>query len=214
MKHARWSDAFWYGPARDFTSETKLKRQNNENHMQPKPPRRRARGRVQREENYDQLAERADWFYEAITASYALITKTPGVGSIYLSTYRDKDGGWLDGASSCSLRISPNTPMKKFRAVSVYDMDSRTLFRNESLKAEVSSRSEGLQTNADASVDVYFGPQAPSGKESNWVQTVPGQILVPLLPPLCADRSVLRQQLAAAGHRESESAKEVDEKMK
>ena len=25
------------------------------------------------------------------------------------------------------------------------------------------------------SVDLYFGPQAPAGKESNWIQTVPGR---------------------------------------
>ncbi len=27
--------------------------------------------------------------------------------------------------------------------------------------------------NPDTSVDVYFGPKAPAGKESIWVQTVP-----------------------------------------
>jgi len=30
-------------------------------------------------------------------------------------------------------------------------------------------------TNADGSVDVWFGPTAPIGHESNWVQTVPGK---------------------------------------
>lgn len=133
----------------------------------------------QREDNHDQLDERTDWFYEAIASSYAMITKTPGVGSIYLSTYRDKDGDWFDGAKSYRLRIAPNAPMKQFWAVSVYDMDTRTLFRNETLKAEVSSKAKGLQQNADGSVDVYFGPQAPSGKESNWVQTVPGKFWFP-----------------------------------
>jgi hypothetical protein len=32
-----------------------------------------------------------------------------------------------------------------------------------------------VQQNADGSYDVYFGPEAPAGKESNWVQTVPGK---------------------------------------
>ena len=32
-----------------------------------------------------------------------------------------------------------------------------------------------LQINADGSVDVFFGPKAPVGKESNWIQTVPGK---------------------------------------
>jgi hypothetical protein len=133
----------------------------------------------QREDNYDQLDERTDWFYEAIGSSYAMITKTPGVGSAYLSTYRDKDGDWLDGGRSYRLRIAPDPPMQQFWALSVYDIETRTLFRNESLKAEVSSNSKGLQKNADGSVDVYFGPEAPSGKEGNWVQTVPGKFWFP-----------------------------------
>ena len=29
----------------------------------------------------------------------------------------------------------------------------------------------GLQNNADGSTDIYFGPKAPSGKESNWIPT-------------------------------------------
>jgi len=133
----------------------------------------------QREADYDQLDPRTEWFYEAIAASYVMITKTPGVGSIYLETYRDKDGDWLDGGKAYRLRIPPNPPMQQFWAVSVYDIDTRTLFRNEKLKAEVSSNSAGLQKNADGSVDVYFGPTAPSGKESNWVQTVPDKFWFP-----------------------------------
>jgi hypothetical protein len=27
--------------------------------------------------------------------------------------------------------------------------------------------------NADGSVDIYFGPKLPAGKENNWVQTIP-----------------------------------------
>ena len=37
------------------------------------------------------------------------------------------------------------------------------------------SHSEGIQKNADGSYDLYFGPTAPAGKESNWIQTVPGR---------------------------------------
>ena len=33
----------------------------------------------------------------------------------------------------------------------------------------------GVKPNADGSTDVYFGPKAPAGKESNWIQTVPGK---------------------------------------
>ena len=30
-----------------------------------------------------------------------------------------------------------------------------------------------MQKNADGSVDIYFGPKAPAGQESNWVPTDP-----------------------------------------
>ena len=49
------------------------------------------------------------------------------------------------------------------------------------LAAHVGGLIAGLRAEADAvqhpdgSVDVYFGPVAPKGKESNWVQTVPGK---------------------------------------
>jgi hypothetical protein len=39
----------------------------------------------------------------------------------------------------------------------------------------VSSQNADFQTNADGSVDVWFAPEAPKGKESNWVQTIPGK---------------------------------------
>jgi len=39
----------------------------------------------------------------------------------------------------------------------------------------VSSQDKAIKTNADGSVDVWFGPKAPPGMESNWVQTIPGK---------------------------------------
>jgi hypothetical protein len=33
----------------------------------------------------------------------------------------------------------------------------------------------GALTDADGSVDLYFAPQAPTGKESNWIQTILGK---------------------------------------
>jgi hypothetical protein len=39
----------------------------------------------------------------------------------------------------------------------------------------VGSLTKGIVMNADKSFDVYFGPKAPAGKESNWLQTIPGK---------------------------------------
>ena len=37
------------------------------------------------------------------------------------------------------------------------------------------SQRDKLITNDDGSIDLYFGPKAPAGKEANWIQTVPGK---------------------------------------
>jgi hypothetical protein len=44
---------------------------------------------------------------------------------------------------------------------------------NDQGRPDLSSRKQDLVRNSDRSVDVYFGPKAPEGKESNWIQTVP-----------------------------------------
>jgi hypothetical protein len=36
-----------------------------------------------------------------------------------------------------------------------------------------------LLKNSDGSIDLYFGPEAPKGKEKNWVQTVKGKSWFP-----------------------------------
>ncbi|WP_428353984.1 DUF1254 domain-containing protein [Methyloprofundus sp.] len=128
----------------------------------------------QRATNYDELDERAEWFYEAVSSSNAMVTTTPGVGSIYLASYADKDGDWLDGAKSYTLHIPAKAPAEQFWSIAVYSWDSRTLIDNDQKRAAQSSRQD-LIVNADGSIDLYYGPKAPEGKEKNWVQTIPGQ---------------------------------------
>ena len=53
-------------------------------------------------------------------------------------------------------------------------MASRNLTYNESAKAEISSNTQGLQKNADCSIEVNFGPKPLKGKEANWVKTQAG----------------------------------------
>ena len=50
------------------------------------------------------------------------------------------------------------------------DGETHALVRNMQW-ASRSSQTPGLQKNSDGSADVYFGPKAPAGKESNWVPT-------------------------------------------
>lgn len=128
----------------------------------------------QRQDNYDQLDERAAWMYEAVTTSAGMVTTTPGVGSVYLAAYADKDDDWLDGAKSYTIKVPADPPAKQFWSIAVYSWDTRTLIDNAQKKSALSSR-QGLVKNEDGTVDLYFGPEAPEGKEKNWVQTIPGQ---------------------------------------
>ena len=67
-----------------------------------------------------------------------------------------------------------NPPVKQYWSVTVYNRALHTLLRDVK-RASRASNSTEVQKNEDGSVDVYFGPEPPQGKESNWVPTKPGQ---------------------------------------
>jgi hypothetical protein len=125
-------------------------------------------------EFYHQLDEMASYSYEAIGTNVAMATKIPGIGQAYLGAYKDSEGNWLDGSSNYKLLIPPNVPAKQFWSMTLYDVASRCIIENKEQIADRSSRMDLLK-NDDGSVDLYFGPTAPKGKEKNWIQTVPKQ---------------------------------------
>jgi hypothetical protein len=124
---------------------------------------------------YDQLDERAAWFYEAVVVSKAMLTQTPGIGQRYIASYKDRDGRWLDGGNTYRLHVPPNPPAKHFWSVTAYDESTRQMLVTRQGRPDLSSRKADVVTNADGSVDVYFGPMAPAGKQPNWIQTIPGK---------------------------------------
>ena len=129
----------------------------------------------QRKPNYDQLDERAAWFYEAVVISKGMLTENPGVGQRYIVSYKDKDGKWLDGGKTYKLHVPANPPAKQFWSATAYDEGTRQMVVTEQGRPDISSRKKDIVKNSDGSIDVYFGPKAPPGKEANWVQTVPGK---------------------------------------
>ena len=130
---------------------------------------------AQRGENHDELLERASWFYEAVSFSAAMKSQTAGVGQAYLGSYVDSHGDWLDGGSSYTLHVPADPPAKLFWSATVYDVWTRCLIDNEQQRGDRGSRDADLVANDDGSVDLFFGPTAPEGTESNWVQTIPGK---------------------------------------
>ena len=108
-----------------------------------------------------------------IAYTYAYIAiKRLGAGQFYLISIKDKDGDGYQGSSTYRLTVPPNVPIQQYWSVTAYDRETHALILNVP-RASRSSQIPEMQKNADGSVDVYFGPSAPAGKESNWVPTDP-----------------------------------------
>jgi hypothetical protein len=101
-------------------------------------------------------------------------TATLGGGSFYLATYHDSTARPLDGGHTYRFHVPANVPVSQFWAVTVYGLETSALFPNAT-RLTVSSLDKGLSKHADGSVDIYFGPTAPAGHESNWLYTPSGQ---------------------------------------
>ena len=96
-----------------------------------------------------------------------------GEGQFYLMSILDALGKPFDGNKNYHLRVPANAPVTQYWSAVVYDRATHTLIREASSQGK-SSQTEGLKINADGSVDLYFGPNAPEGYEANWSPTNPG----------------------------------------
>ncbi|MCC6868114.1 MAG: DUF1254 domain-containing protein [Burkholderiales bacterium] len=121
------------------------------------------------------LGAAAMFFFAATGVTPAMDTKIVGEGSTYPWTAVDADNHPFDGGKNYTLHLPPNIPVKTFWSVIVYDTQTRSMLQTNQPFPSVSSQKKDLIVNADGSVDVWFGPQAPAGKEPNWVPTIPGK---------------------------------------
>jgi hypothetical protein len=133
------------------------------------------------------LDARTAFFYAATVNTPAMVLKMVGKGSQYATVFTDKTGASFDGAKNYRLNIPANVPAKDFWSVVLYDPQTRSELQTSNPFPGKNNKRDGLAVNADGSVDVYFGPQTPAGKETNWLQTVPGKgwfIILRLYGPL------------------------------
>jgi hypothetical protein len=121
-----------------------------------------------------ELDARSMFFYYATMVTPAMVLQMVGVGSQYAVAARDASGNGLDGSKNYKLTLPTDVPVASFWSIVIYDNQTRSMLQTDQQFPSLNSE-RGVQPNADGSYDVYFGPEAPEGMESNWIQTVRGK---------------------------------------
>ena len=133
------------------------------------------------------LDARTHFYYFATVNTPMMAIKLIGKGSQYAWGYLDANGNYLDGGKTYKINIPKDPPAEKFWSMCVYDPQTRSMLQTgQPLPSKQSQRDE-MTVNADGSVDLYYGPEAPAGKEANWTETVPGKgwfVVLRLYSPL------------------------------
>jgi hypothetical protein len=117
-----------------------------------------------------ELYERSAFSHQAMTGANAMVLSLRGKGSKYIFTTRDSDDNHFDGSKSYKLNIPGNVPAKDFWEVTVYDPKTRSIINTGRAMSAINSYMN-LPTNADGSLDIYFGPTPPPQGEDNWIKT-------------------------------------------
>lgn len=125
-------------------------------------------------ENYTDLYAREKWFYQAQIESPAMFNRASGAGSLYWLGLKDNTGAYLDGNKIYKLTVPLPVPAKLFWSVTIYDVFSRSEIATDQNKAALRSMFE-LKDKTGSSIDLFFGPTAPAGKEGVWIKTIPNK---------------------------------------
>ena len=116
------------------------------------------------------------YHYNCIVVTPAMAAAPgPGKGSEYVFASLDTEKKILEGSKSYKMSLPPDVPVADFWAITLYDTQTRSQLQTDQQFPTLDTYTEGLKKNDDGSYTIYFGPEAPAGQESNWLQTVPGK---------------------------------------
>jgi len=125
--------------------------------------------------NYADNYARQKWFYQAQVESPAMFSRSPGAGSLYWLGLRDKSGAYLDGGKPYKLSVPQPVPAKLFWSVTIYDTETRSEILTDQTYAALCSQFELKDAVKTGATELHFGPTAPTGKEQQWIKTIPGK---------------------------------------
>jgi hypothetical protein len=115
------------------------------------------------------------WFFtDYYSISPGMLSQTPGKGARYMVGFTDGAGEPLHGAMSYRLQLPPGIPAANFWSVTLYEAENASGLDNGQPFPSLGSRDRPAQ-EVDGSTVLYLGPQAPAGKQSNWLRTPPGR---------------------------------------
>ena len=80
--------------------------------------------------------------------------------------------------------------MREFWSVTVYSLETSSFFLNAT-RLTLGSLDKESRKNADGTVDIYFGPKPPVGKQSNWLYTQPGKKWFPWFRVYGPEKAIL-----------------------
>jgi hypothetical protein len=121
------------------------------------------------------LDVRAGFFFYATGNTPAMAREIIGKGSKYAFAYMDSGERPFEGDKTYKVHLPPDVPAKDFWSFTLYDNQTRAMLQTDFRFPGIDSKKPDLAKNDDGSYEVYFGPEPPTGHETNWVQTVPGK---------------------------------------
>ena len=121
------------------------------------------------------LDARTLFFYLATVNTPAMAAEIIGAGSQYAWIDSDSAGDYLEGDKNYTLTIPSDPPAKDFWSVVIYDPQTRSELQTAQPLPSRNNKRDEFVENDDGSVTLFIGPDAPEGKENNWIQTVPGK---------------------------------------
>jgi hypothetical protein len=123
---------------------------------------------------YIDLDTRIWFFTNYYSISPGMVSQIPGKGAKYMIAFSDSQSTPLMGENNYRINLPPNIPAGNFWSVTLYESENASGLANGRPFPSLGSRDKPAQ-NADGSTDVYLGPQAPQGKDGNWLATVPSK---------------------------------------